>query len=76
MIDTLYDCAKLQYECGNYHGAAEYLYFYRILVPTTDRVNFIQQLLLDLALEILPPLSFVPCLTPELLEWSLGQVGI
>merc|ERR1719315_562135 len=23
---------KLQYECGNYSGASEYLYFHRILV--------------------------------------------
>lgn len=33
MLDTLYKYAKFQYECGNYSGAAEYLYFYRVLVP-------------------------------------------
>ena len=32
MIDTLYDYAKFQYDCGNYSGAGEYLYFYRALV--------------------------------------------
>ena len=32
MIDTLYRYAKFQYECGNYSGAAEYLYFVRVLV--------------------------------------------
>lgn len=32
MIDTLYNFAKFQYECGNYSGAAEYLYFVRVLV--------------------------------------------
>jgi hypothetical protein len=32
MVETLYDCAKFRYECGNYSEAAEYLYFYRILV--------------------------------------------
>ena len=32
MLDTLYKYAKFQYECGNYSGAAEYLYFYRVLV--------------------------------------------
>ena len=32
MIDTLYRFAKFQYECGNYSGAAEYLYFVRVLV--------------------------------------------
>ena len=34
MIDTLYRYAKFQYECGNYSGAAEYLYFVRVLVST------------------------------------------
>jgi translation initiation factor 3 subunit E len=32
MVDTLYTYAKFQYECGNYSGAAEYLYFVRVLV--------------------------------------------
>ena len=32
MVDTLYRYAKFQYECGNYSGAAEYLYFVRVLV--------------------------------------------
>uniref|UniRef100_A0A8C2XCW2 Eukaryotic translation initiation factor 3 subunit E n=1 Tax=Cyclopterus lumpus TaxID=8103 RepID=A0A8C2XCW2_CYCLU len=36
-LDTLYRYAKFQYECGNYSGAAEYLYFFRVLVPSTDR---------------------------------------
>lgn len=31
-LDTLYRYAKFQYECGNYSGAAEYLYFFRVLV--------------------------------------------
>uniref|UniRef100_A0A2I3HDN3 Eukaryotic translation initiation factor 3 subunit E n=1 Tax=Nomascus leucogenys TaxID=61853 RepID=A0A2I3HDN3_NOMLE len=30
-LDTLYTYAKFQYECGNYSGAAEYLYFFRVL---------------------------------------------
>ena len=34
MIDTMYRYAKFQYECGNYSGAAEYLYFVRVLVST------------------------------------------
>ena len=34
MIDTLYNFAKFQYECGNYSGAAEYLYFVRVLVSS------------------------------------------
>merc|ERR1719365_97975 len=28
MIDTCYRFAKVQYECGNYFGASEYLYFH------------------------------------------------
>ena len=28
-LDVLYNFAKFQYECGNYSGAAEYLYFHR-----------------------------------------------
>ncbi|KAI2652979.1 Eukaryotic translation initiation factor 3 subunit E-B [Labeo rohita] len=31
-LDTLYRYAKFQYECGNYSGAAEYLYFFRVLI--------------------------------------------
>uniref|UniRef100_A0A667XRR2 Eukaryotic translation initiation factor 3 subunit E n=1 Tax=Myripristis murdjan TaxID=586833 RepID=A0A667XRR2_9TELE len=31
-LDTLYRYAKFQYECGNYSGAAEYLYFFRIVL--------------------------------------------
>lgn len=34
-LDTLYRYAKFQYECGNYSGAAEYLYFFRVLVSPT-----------------------------------------
>lgn len=33
-LDTLYRYAKFQYECGNYSGAAEYLYFFRVLVSS------------------------------------------
>ena len=36
-LDSLYWYAKFQYKCGNYSGAAEYLYFFRVLVPTSDR---------------------------------------
>ena len=35
MLDTLYTFAKFHYECGNYSGAAEYLYFVRVLVSQT-----------------------------------------
>uniref|UniRef100_A0A8C6KJW9 Eukaryotic translation initiation factor 3 subunit E n=1 Tax=Nothobranchius furzeri TaxID=105023 RepID=A0A8C6KJW9_NOTFU len=51
-LDTLYRYAKFQYECGNYSGAAEYLYFFRVLVPSTDR-NALNSLWGKLASEIL-----------------------
>ncbi|GAB1299337.1 Eukaryotic translation initiation factor 3 subunit E [Apodemus speciosus] len=51
-LDTLYRYAKFQYECGNYSGAAEYLYFFRVLVPATDR-NALSSLWGKLASEIL-----------------------
>lgn len=31
-VDLIYDNAKIKYDCGNYSEAAEYLYFYRIVV--------------------------------------------
>ena len=37
MIDTCYNFAKFQYECGNYSGASEYLYFHRILVQVSPQ---------------------------------------
>lgn len=53
-LDTLYRYAKFQYECGNYSGAAEYLYFFRVLVcvlprplQTDDNVVFSSILLQD-----------------------------
>eukprot|EP00057_Strongylocentrotus_purpuratus_P012885 XP_011667359.1 PREDICTED: eukaryotic translation initiation factor 3 subunit E isoform X4 [Strongylocentrotus purpuratus] len=35
-LSLLYDYAKFQYDCGNYSGASEYLYFHRTLVPPSD----------------------------------------
>ncbi|KAL8603517.1 Eukaryotic translation initiation factor 3 subunit E [Nucella lapillus] len=52
MLDTLYKYAKFQYECGNYSGTAEYLYFVRVLLPTADP-NFINACWGKLASEIL-----------------------
>merc|ERR1711909_184797 len=52
MVDTLYNYAKFQYECGNYSGAAEYLYFVRVLLPSTDE-SFLDTLWGKLASEIL-----------------------
>jgi len=52
MIDICYNFAKFQYECGNYSGASEYLYFHRILVQPTDR-NYLNGMWGKLAAEIL-----------------------
>merc|ERR1719385_613211 len=51
-LDVLYNFAKFQYECGNYSGAAEYLYFHRVLAPPSDK-NFMNALWGKLASEIL-----------------------
>merc|ERR1719221_2223763 len=51
-VDTCYDYAKCLYECGNYSGASEYLYFHRILVQPTDR-NYLNGMWGKLAAEIL-----------------------
>merc|ERR1719225_783231 len=52
MIDTCYNFAKFQYECGNYSGASEYLYFHRILVQPSDK-NYLNGMWGKLAAEIL-----------------------
>merc|ERR1711876_153340 len=52
MIDVCYNFAKFQYECGNYSGASEYLYFHRILVQPTDK-NYLNGMWGKLAAEIL-----------------------
>eukprot|EP00271_Cylindrocystis_brebissonii_P008730 TRINITY_DN23211_c0_g1_i1.p1 TRINITY_DN23211_c0_g1~~TRINITY_DN23211_c0_g1_i1.p1 ORF type:complete len:438 (-),score=118.06 TRINITY_DN23211_c0_g1_i1:583-1896(-) len=36
-IEALYHFAKFQFECGNYSGAADYLYQYRTLATNTER---------------------------------------
>ena len=51
-LDTLYRSARFQYECGNYSGASEYLYFFRMLVPATDK-NALSSLWGKLAFEII-----------------------
>ncbi|XP_020690718.2 eukaryotic translation initiation factor 3 subunit E-like [Dendrobium catenatum] len=36
-IEALYQYAKFQFDCGNYSGAADYLYHYRDLCTNSDR---------------------------------------
>ncbi|KAL8128683.1 hypothetical protein V2J09_017838 [Rumex salicifolius] len=36
-IEALYQYAKFQFECGNYSGAADYLYQYRALCTSNER---------------------------------------
>jgi len=52
LLDTVYDFAKMLYECGNYSGAADYLYFHRLLVLPSDK-HFLNGLWGKLASEIL-----------------------
>lgn len=52
MLDTLYRYAKFQYECGNYTAAAEYLYYYRLMVPQNHQ-NYLNALWGKFASEIL-----------------------
>lgn len=52
MVDMLYTYAKFQYECGNYSGAAEYLYFCRVLLPPSSK-NYLSAIWGKLASEIL-----------------------
>lgn len=51
-LDSVYVLAKSQYECGNYQAATEYLYLYRLLVPTSDK-NYLNAMWGKLAAEIL-----------------------
>merc|ERR1711860_164386 len=52
MVDTLYEFAKFQYECGTYAGASEYLYFHRVLAQPGDK-NYLNGLWGKLASEML-----------------------
>lgn len=38
MVDSIYDFAKLYYECGDYSTASQYLNLHNELVPSTDKV--------------------------------------
>ncbi|GIY31435.1 eukaryotic translation initiation factor 3 subunit E [Caerostris darwini] len=51
-MDSVYIFAKSQYECGNYMSATEYLYLYRLLVPSTDK-NYLNGMWGKLSAEIL-----------------------
>jgi len=51
-MESVYNFAKSQYECGNYLAATEYLYLYRLLVPSTDK-NYLNGMWGKLASEIL-----------------------
>lgn len=52
MLETLYQYAKFMYEIGDYTAAVEYLYFYKILVPTHSK-DYLNALWGKLASEIL-----------------------
>ena len=52
MLDTLYECAKFQFECGSYEFASPYLQMFRTLVPPTHR-HYLDAMWGKLACEIL-----------------------
>lgn len=52
MMESLYKLAKYRYECGNYSNTTGYLYFYLLVVPTSDK-NYLNVLWGKLASEIL-----------------------
>jgi len=52
MIDSIYDYAKLYYECGDYSTASQYLNLHNELVPSTDK-NYLSGLWGKLACNIL-----------------------
>nr|CAD7424500.1 unnamed protein product [Timema monikensis] len=37
LMDSLFKLAKYRYECGNYSVPTSYLYFYMLVMPTTDK---------------------------------------
>ncbi|XP_067012368.1 eukaryotic translation initiation factor 3 subunit E [Anabrus simplex] len=52
MMESLYKLAKYRYECGNYSITNGYLYFYLLVVPSSDK-NYLNVLWGKLASEIL-----------------------
>nr|QBH73837.1 eukaryotic translation initiation factor 3 subunit E [Eurycantha calcarata] len=52
LMESLYKLAKYRYECGNYSVCTSYLYFYMLVMPTTDK-NYLNVLWGKLASEIL-----------------------
>ena len=52
MVDGLYKYAKLQYDCGNYSSAAQYLSSHRLLISPSDK-NYLNNMWGKLASEIL-----------------------
>ena len=53
-IDALYNFAKFQFECGNYSGAAEFLYHYRCELSSMCNFRMLT------ALPIVPACLFCP----------------
>jgi len=52
MLETVRNYAKFSYECGNYSICSDYLFFYRHLIPSTDK-EYLSALWGKLATEIL-----------------------
>jgi len=41
MMDSFVKLAKYRYECGNYSVSTSYLYFYMLIMPPSDKVQFL-----------------------------------
>jgi translation initiation factor 3 subunit E len=39
IMESMYKLAKYRYECGNYSLTTSYLYFYILVMPTSDKVT-------------------------------------
>ncbi|KAL1452254.1 hypothetical protein WDU94_006545 [Cyamophila willieti] len=52
MMESMYKLAKFRYECGNYSITTSYLYFYLLVMPTSDK-HYLAVLWGKLASEIL-----------------------
>lgn len=76
MIDSIYDYAKLYYECGDYSTASQYLNLHNELVPSSDKVSTCKYAIGKKISICLQFLYFLLYLFLELFEWSLGQAGL
>merc|ERR1719208_342110 len=73
MIDTCYNFAKFQHECGNYSGASEYLYFHWSLFVFFNHPKG-RDLIIDLFLYQKPYLNAIQTTCPWILRYLATAV--